>query len=135
MLYLIGFTFSFLPIYRNDGYWFINDLTKRRDLLSDVFAVLKRKKKPNILDITYGVFFMLTAVLIMFLILRFLTNSGPAMIRDLMTVSKISFTTVLRSTLLIFHYIAIFFFFYSLLKAAIGFIINNYKAKTDPKIK
>ncbi|MGI5309952.1 hypothetical protein [Rheinheimera sp. WS51] len=128
-LYLIGFTFSLLPIYRNDGYWFINDLTKRQDLLNDVFAVLKRKKKASILDIAYGVFFMLTAVLVMFLILRFLTNSGPEMIRELMAVSKISFTTVLRSTLLIFHYIAIFFFFYSLLKAVTGFILITTKQK------
>lgn len=42
-LYFMGFVFSLLPVYRNDGYWFINDLTNRHDLLSDLVAVIRRK--------------------------------------------------------------------------------------------
>lgn len=124
-LYFMGFVFSLLPVYHNDGYWFINDLTNRHDLLSDSVAVIHRKKTATALDILYSLFFVFSSLLVAMLVLRFLIYSGPTMFNEILSVSEIDFSIALKSTLLVIHYIAIFFFFYALAKTALGFVFKT----------
>ncbi|MEL4428736.1 hypothetical protein [Shewanella mangrovisoli] len=126
-LYFMGFVFSLLPVYRNDGYWFINDLSNRHDLLSDSVAVIRRKKTATALDILYSLFFVFSSLLVAVLVFRFLIYSGPTMFNEILSVSEVDFQIVLKSTLLIIHYIAIFFFFYALAKTSLGFVFKTQK--------
>jgi hypothetical protein len=127
-LYLIGFVFSLLPLYRNDGYWFLSDLCNRKDLLADSFTVLRGKKAATVLDLAYGLFFLCTMLLIAALVLRFLLYSGPALWREVVASPVIDFPLVIKASLVFFHYLAIFFFFYALAKATLVRVFKTLRS-------
>lgn len=93
-------------------------------MLSDSVAVIRRKKRSLLL--TYFIaFFVFSPLLVAVLVLRFLIYIGPTMFNEILSVSEIDFSIVLKSTLLVIHYIAIFFFFYALAKTALGFVFKT----------
>ena len=87
--------------------------------------LLSDEKTVTALDILYSLFFVFSPLLVAVLVLRFLIYIGPTMFNEILSVSEIDFSIVLKSTLLVIHYIAIFFFFHALAKTALGFVFKT----------
>jgi|GEM_PF-2068910 len=111
---LLGMFFNVMPIYRNDGFWFLNDLLGKKDLLKESYGAFISKKMQNI-HVIYLIFMTVFLLAFIALNLKFMLISGPELI-SFITFSKASFTEYIQLLMIISHYFVGIFALFLLIK-------------------
>lgn len=118
--YLVINLFSMLlngaPLFRNDGYWVLNDALGRRDLMSETAAKLVGRQRLSWIESLYACMFVIMVGLMAWLIGRFILVRGPELIAELVQARSWSFTLLFRFILVSVQYLAIVLGAYMLLK-------------------
>ena len=107
VLNLIGIFLNSIPFFRNDGYWLLNDLLNKEDLLKETLIRFKSFKRIQTIHTIYGlliVMFFTVSILIMF---NFSINTGPSIIIEIMNQQHFYFSSYLKAALIALHYLVI----------------------------
>lgn len=127
VLNLIGMLFNSIPFFRNDGYWLLNDLLKKEDLLKETIIRLKSFKNIQTIHVIYGtliIIFFTVAILLMF---NFAINKGPSIITEIVNHQSRNFSFYLKAVLVAFHYIVI--------TISVWMLLNSIYKKITQKLK
>lgn len=107
MINALSMLINTIPLFRNDGYWVLNDLLGRRDLLTETAARWFGRGRIGWVDVAYGALFVVFAGGMLWLIGRFIGVRGPELIAEVMLAPELTFTVATRSLLVGCQYLAI----------------------------
>lgn len=109
----ISMVFNLLPLFRNDGYWCLNDIMGMKNLLQESVSVLLGKSVPKVSKAwvyAYLLFFTMASVLFSGIVLQFLFISGPKLYSSLLSMWEFNFANVLKFFFVTSYYLMVTMF-------------------------
>lgn len=120
--YLVVFS-NLIPLYRNDGYWALNDWINKSDIMKESFLLAKSHRKLSFLNGAVLVFGLLTIILFSILIIRFSLFVGPSVIFSFINSTSYDFSVLTPVFFVLSFYSAIF---YLMIKVVLYFIRGSH---------
>lgn len=127
VLNLIGICFNLIPFFRNDGYWLLNDLSKKDDLLSETFSRMKRLDNIEVIHVIYALLLVTFFAVSFALMANFSLFRGPDIIEQLLNQSIYSFSAYLKGGLVLLHYLVIAISLFLLIRHVGNLIILKFR--------
>lgn len=105
---IIALFINLIPIYRNDGYWLLNDAFAEKDIMEQTLSCILRKRPWSWLESIYSVLFITSVCILLYAYVKFLFVRGPDLIFEYIPSLDDSHVNVVRYLLVFSHYLPVF---------------------------